>query len=314
MGENAKKIGEKLESFGSKLFKGFGWNELARDREIKCTRENKHNKETHGIDLLMDFYNPYLNGRQGIVVECKNRQMKSINKSEIGIWVNELINEIECAQRTKELSDVDLNNTALFTGLLLIHANDEFREDLYKKYISNIKVAKRKNPINILIAGNREIERWNALIEYINSNYNETFEFVYPSINGSNMLRAKHITINNLYSKYVFAQSATIIEKEKNGYKSTEPQVKKTMFIFDEICKETFKYAWSMFKYYQFQDADKLEFVFYPRKKDDVKFVENEFIKTLNSGKDALNKELLDKICIGFIDNRQLSPVDSGRR
>ena len=38
MGEKAKKIGEKLEGFGERLYDRFGWNELTRDQEIKCTK------------------------------------------------------------------------------------------------------------------------------------------------------------------------------------------------------------------------------------------------------------------------------------
>lgn len=39
MGEQANKIGKKLEGFGEKLFSGFGWNEIARDTEIQCSRK-----------------------------------------------------------------------------------------------------------------------------------------------------------------------------------------------------------------------------------------------------------------------------------
>ena len=78
MGEQANKIGKKLEGFGEKLFSGFGWTELARDTEIKCTRKHAHQKQTHGLDLLMSFENPYLRCRQGIVVECKNNALKII--------------------------------------------------------------------------------------------------------------------------------------------------------------------------------------------------------------------------------------------
>ena len=51
MGEQASRIGKKLEGFGENLFSDFGWTELARDKEIKCTRTS-HKKKTHGIDLL----------------------------------------------------------------------------------------------------------------------------------------------------------------------------------------------------------------------------------------------------------------------
>lgn len=206
MGENASKIGKKLEGYGEKLFTGFGWNELARDTEIQCGRKSIHKKQTHGLDLLMSFYNPYLGSKQGIVIECKNRQMQSITQEEIDKWLVELINAIECAQSAPELIDIKTNDMNLNTGLLLVHANDIFKKHLFDKYLSNLKVPSRRNPINIFIAGNEEINRWNSLRDKIEKDYSQNFQFIYPSIEGSNMEMGKYITINQLYSKYVFAQ------------------------------------------------------------------------------------------------------------
>ena len=77
---------------------------------------------------------------QGIVVECKNRQMRSINQAELDKWLEELINAIECAQSAPELQDFDMGNTMLNTGLLLVHANDSFNSELFNKYLCNLKV------------------------------------------------------------------------------------------------------------------------------------------------------------------------------
>ena len=156
MGEEAAKIGKKLEGFGEVFFSKLGWVELAHDREIKCTRSS-HKKQTHGIDLLCKFDNPYMSTQQGVIVECKNRQMKSITESKIEEWVKELINNIECSQSAPELSDIDLTNTTLNTGLLLIHANDCFDSSKFYGYLSNLQIANRRNPINIFIAGNDKI-------------------------------------------------------------------------------------------------------------------------------------------------------------
>lgn len=82
MGEQAVKIGKKLEGFGEQLFSGFGWTELTRDREIECKRSS-HSKKTHGLDLVMKFNSPYISSQQGIIIECKNRQMVSITQSTI---------------------------------------------------------------------------------------------------------------------------------------------------------------------------------------------------------------------------------------
>ena len=314
MGEQANKIGKKLEGFGEKLFTGFGWNELARDMEIKCTRKSYHKKQTHGLDLLMNFNNPYLGSKQGIVIECKNRQMKSITQEEIDNWLVELINAIECAQSALELVNVKTEDMNLNTGLLLIHANDTFNKKLFDKYLTNIKVLAKRNPINIFIAGNEEINRWNSLRDKIEKDYSEKFQFIYPSIEGSNMELGKYVTINQLYSRYIFAQDITETKRNENGVDYFFPEIKKILISFDEISTESFKYMWSMFKAFQLQDAKELIFMFYPREKGDVDFVKDNFIKILYQITPAITSEIEKKIKIDFIDNRSISPVDVGGR
>lgn len=313
MGEQAQKIGKKLEGFGEKLFSGFGWNELARDKEITC-RRSTHKKRTHGLDLLMNFKNPYLGCKQGIVIECKNRQMRSITQDELDKWIAELINTIECSQSAPELVEVNTDDMNLNTGLLLVHANDCFNKTLFDKYLSNLKVPSRRNSINIFVAGNEDINRWNSLLYKIEKECSSKFQFIYPSIEGSNMEMGKFITINQLYSKYIFAQDFTMITKYEGEEEYQVPQIKKIMISFDEISTDCFKYMWSMFKTFQFQDAKEMVFMFYPRKKDDVEFVEENFIKTLYQIDSPINEKIEKRIKIDFIDNRSLSPVDGGGR
>lgn len=312
MGEQARKIGQKLEGFGEYLFSGFGWNELARDMEIKCGRKLQHDKRTHGLDLLMNFNNPYLGCKQGIVVECKNRQMKSITQAEIDKWLQELINAIECAQSAPELQYLDMGYANLNTGLLLIHANDSFDTNKFREYLCNLKIPSRRNPINIFVAGNDEINMWNALRNKIEKDYTEGFNFIYPSIEGSNMEMGNYITINQLYSKYIFAQDVVQVMKTTDGVSYQEPMGRKIMISFDDISIGNFKYMWSMFKALQFQDAKELVFVFYPRKNSDVEFVRTNFIKTLYQISQPITEEMEKRIKLDFIDNRNLSPVDMG--
>ena len=312
MGEQANKIGKKLEGFGEYLFSGFGWHELARDTEIQCSRKYQHNKQTHGLDLLMNFNNPYLGRKQGIVVECKNRQMRSITQAEIDKWLQELINAIECAQSTPELQYLDIGDTNLNTGLLLIHANDKFDPEKFTKYLCNINAPSRRNPINIFIAGNEEINMWNSLRSKIEKDFTKEFRFIYPSIEGSNMEMGNYITINQLYSKYIFAQDVKLVERSEDGATYQAPKVRKIMFSFDNISIDNFKYMWSMFKALQFQDAKELVFVFYPRRSTDAGFVRENFIKSLYQILQPINDEIEQKIKIEFIDNRNMSPVDIG--
>lgn len=311
MGEQASKIGKKLESFGATFLTSLGWTELMRDKEIKCTRSS-HKKATHGIDLLCKFENPYNLMQQGIIVECKNRQMRSITQAEIDCWVKELINNIECSQSAPELSDIDLSGTTLNTGLLLIHANDTFDKNKFYGYLSNVSYPNRRNPINVFVAGNDRIALWTSLFAKIKHSYNNEFAFLYPSINGFSKRVQNALTIDGMYSKYLFAQSTFTIQKENGGLSYDEPHTQKIMFFLDEITIDNFKYAWSMFKYYQQQGADKYIFVFYPRKKDDVDFIKENFTSTLKSGNKPIDDKEIKKIHIDFIENRLLSPIETG--
>lgn len=310
MGEQAAKIGKKLEGFGEQLFSGFGWIELDRDKEIKCKRSS-HNKRTHGLDLVMKFDNPYISKKQGVVVECKNRQMQSITKENIEKWVKELVNSIECAQSSEELSDFDLENTTLNTGLLLIHANDSFDEEKYWKYLKEIAVSGRRNPINIFIAGNNEIDQWNSLITFVKSTFTNNFSYIYPSINGSTKTSSNCLSINSLYSKYFFAQHTKMIPRTQDGVQYDFPIKQAIMFSFDCISKDSFRYMWSMFKYYQFEDCEEYVFVFYPRNTGDIEFIKENLVRSLTSGGKPLSEEIANKIKICFLANRKLSPVDN---
>lgn len=311
MGEQAARIGKKLEEFGENFLQNLGWIELAHDKEIKCTRTS-HKKQTHGIDLLCKFDNPYTTTQQGIIIECKNRQMKSITKPEIEKWVKELINNIECAQSAPELSDIDLSNAPLNTGLLLIHASDAFDADKYYGYLNELHFPNRRNPINIFIAANDKINLWTSLFTKIKNKYNNNFSFLYPSINGYSKKAQKALTVNGMYSRYLFAQSTYTISKGYGINTYEEPHTQNIMFFLDEISIDNFKYAWSMFKHYQLQGEERYVFLFYPRMKDDVAFVKEHFISALKSGDKPITDAESDKIFIDFIDNRTLSPIETG--
>lgn len=314
MGERAKKIGEKLEGFGEKLFDGFGWKEIVRDREISCTK-SLHKKRTHGLDIFFSMLNPYTNVEQGIVIECKNRQMTSITDSEIEKWIKELINTIDCVKNSEQLVDLSIDNVVPSSGILLIHANDKFDSEKFQKSVKKVSLPSRKDPINIYIAGNDEIDRWNSLREKIRSEFKGEFKFIYPSINGSDQLHRNFISLDYLYSKYIFATNTHYVSNTDLRFDSPVqiPKSQKIIFSFDDNIVESFKYIWSLFKFYQMQDADEYVFIFYPRKPEDTQFITEKFVMTLKELDLPISDEMERKIRIEFMDNRALSPVDTGR-
>lgn len=256
-----------------------------------------------------------MNLKQGIIVECKNRQMVSITDSEIEKWIKELINTIDCARNSEELTDLSIDDVVLNTGILLIHANDKFDSEKFHKSVKKVFLQSRRDPINIYVAGNEEINRWNALREKIKSTFNGEFKFIYPSINESDQLCDSSISLDYLYSKYFFAMNTHYISEmdSRSGSMVKIPKLQHIMFSFDDNIVESFKYMWSLFKFYQMQSADEYIFVFYPRTSEDTEFIKENFIATLKELDMPISEEMAKKIKLDFIDNRTLSPVDTGR-
>lgn len=315
MGENAKKIGDKLELWGGNLFRDFQWTEIAQNVEMKCNRKSAHkNKSTHGIDLLCSFSDPYSKFSQGVIIECKNRQMKSINQTHVDAWIEELQNSIECSHAAPELAKYRSDSLEISTGLLLIHANDNYDSEKMRRYLRGATMRIKRTKMSIYVATNDHIDMWQSLVKYVKSLKGE-FSFVYPSINESNIREEKYITLNYLFSRYLFAENITQeTQSESNGLVSSRPKRTRIMFCFDSLSLSSFQYMWSMFKHFQFggRIADKYMFVFYPSTSDDAEFVRSNFIKSLSSGiPHPIEKEDQDKIVIEFLDNRHLSPVDN---
>ena len=146
----------------------------------------------------------------------------------------------------------------------------------------------------------------------IEKDYTKEFAFVYPSVEGSNMAIGSYLTINQLYSKYIFGQDVVHIQKNEEGRPYQVPMVRKIMISLDDISISNFKYMWSMFKALQFQDAKEMVFIFYPRKNGDIEFVRTNFIKTLYQIPQPITKEMEKKIKLDFIENRNLSPIEMG--
>lgn len=317
MGENAKKIGDKLEGFGERLFERFGWTELTRDQQISCKKSKHKNdkgqrKTTHGIDIYHSYIDPYKRMKLGVITECKNYQWESINKSNLQKWFDQLHDTIECTQSSKEIEEYNNKCDVINTGILLVHANDnKYDESKFREYLSDLKYPQKRNPINIFIASNKEIEKWDSMFSYIENYNNDSaneFRFYNPSISGSGIKKYEYITLTQLYSDYIFAQNKIMIE-ERRGNKviNSSSCNQLIIFSFDKISKDSFAYICDMFKELQLENFDEYIFCFYPETKQDAELINNEFIIY---AKKELGKETGDKMNFHILDNRRLSPVD----
>lgn len=315
MGESARKVGEKLESFGEGLYKKFGWEELLRDKEIKCNKSSHKNSNgnqnrTHGIDLYHKYKDPYREKNIGIITECKNYAWQSINTSNIQKWLDQLIKTIECAQVSEEIREQNKKCDVTNTGVLLVHANDgNYNDEEFRSYLTGVKYkTKKNNVINIFIASNHEIERWDSMYEYldINTNSADKLNFYYPSIMGSELTLEKHITLEQLFSDFIFIDKETTRTEEDEYEEQLTKKIKQSIVIsFDKVTENAIEYLCDMFKELQLERPGReYVFCFYPETTKDVDIINEKFkpyVRTRFKGK---------KIKVVSLRNKSLSPVD----
>jgi hypothetical protein len=244
-----------------------GWRQRATSNfDIPCYNKLLHKtgtndrKNSHGIDLMFSFQNPYSKSEQTVIVESKNRKWNGINTSSIQEFVDQLLMTIECARLHSDFYNSE--NTDISTGLLMIWCNEPalFREETYRNYLKKLKVPSKKRPIEIFIASNTEILRWCSLIEKVKELKTKfkDFQFFYPGDHFSggqtSPLRLNHITLSHLFSDYIFAKSKELITLGEHNIAINVHHV----FFFAEPTLEELNFMYSCLSRYQFEDAEKL--------------------------------------------------------
>lgn len=318
MGENAQKIGKKLESFGWNLFGLFNWKLKMKDKQINCVRSTHKNKgdkdkKTHGVDIYLEYEDPYINKVQGVFIECKNRQWVSINSSNIEEWIDELINTMECAIYDQELNGYYAENSDKHCGLLLINTNDgNFNKTKFYNYIENITYKSKRMPIKVFIAGNDMINKWWAIDNINATDYNRNLQYIYLSINNSRPLKNKCLSINHLYSKYIFCEYEYQKESMEGVERVIRTRRKMVILCFDKICRESFNYLWSICRFNQFEiNYKEYDICFFPESSIDTDIVKEDFMNVLKTYEKSIEPYILENINVKFLQNRDLTVVEN---
>ncbi len=318
MGENAQKIGKKLEEFGCDILSMFMWSEKMRDKQINCNKyahknENGNKKSTHGIDLYFEYPDTYINKIQGVFVECKNRQWESVNKGNIEKWVSEEINLLECAMFNDEISEFFAEDSDRNCALLLINVNDgKFDKDKFYEYVDSVEIPNKRAPFKIFIAGNDMIAKWDAIHKMIKSDYKGKVKVIYPSINNSKSMKADYWSINHLFSKYIFCEAEDEVEMTIYGNHAKMLVKRLIIFCFDKICKDSFNYLWSMCRSFQYESQYvNFDICFYADNKEEVDYIHENLMNILKNYEGKIDSNILDNTNVKFLLNRNISAVDN---
>ena len=318
MGENAQKIGKKLETVGVDLLQIFNWTVKMSDKEIKCKRSSHKNKagnskQTHGIDMYLEYEDPYIGKTQGVFIECKNRAWAGITKENIEGWLEEEINLLECAMNTPELQEFYSKDGDKNSALILINCNDDnFDSTKFHEYLSKLQVPGKRMPYKIFIAGNDTINKWDAIDRLIKENYRNGIKVLSPSINNSQPFATEYWSINQLFSKYIFCEVEEKHEEEDIKGKTIRINKKLVVFCFDKICAESFQYMWSMCRFYNYESTyTGFDVCYWTETKEEHDYITENLKNILISYKDKIDKKVIDTINVKFLLNRNLNVIDN---
>lgn len=281
MGEQSKELGEAFENYSKSLLKNFKWNILGSNIEIKCTRHSSHKqKNTHGIDLLAGYYNPFKNKNEAVIIECKNRKWEKFIPSEVNSWLEELRNNIECSSNSAEVVN-RLDNHTLIGGILLYNSSDgEYDAEKAKRTISSITISNKRFPYILYLADTRKLSKWDAFSKEIVKlrEIDPDFSIIYPSICGSEWKRIDIVTPNYLFSDFIIG---SYLGKPNNPYIHEESVEKKVIFYFDAINTSSLIYLKSMINELQIEATNgnnkEICFYFFPETIEDSIFLSKNF-------------------------------------
>ena len=107
-----------------------------------------------------------------------------------------------------------------------------------------------------------------------------TFKFVYPNVPtlGTNLVKADHISLIHLYSKYIFAQAR--VEVRTNRGSEIKDQL--IVFCFEKATTHSLEFMYDMIKQLNLQDAQ--EYIFYLFERETpIRQIVGEFTTRVNS-------------------------------
>ncbi|KFC30857.1 hypothetical protein [Bacillus subtilis] len=268
MSEEQQIQGERWTNQTKNILRRLGWRQKGDSNiDIPCTQKSTHGKSgekrknPHGIDLLLSYFDPYKIEENTVLVESKNRNWAGITTSTLQEFVTQISNTVECARTSSPLIQ-DLKCSVINDGLLMVWCNEtnKYDADKFKEYVRNLKIKKRKKPLNIYIASNKEILRWCSIIqkiEDIKKNYTD-FNFFYPSdyFSGGKATtrRQKQLNLSHMFSDYIFAKG----EQSVVVHRGTRTEDVNHIFFFAEPTMDELEFMDNCITRYQFEDADRL--------------------------------------------------------
>lgn len=278
MPENQNADGDRWTRESVAIFKQLGWTQRGVSNfDIECSLHPR--RRGHGIDSLFTYYDPYSQSEQGVLIESKYWQFNSITSANIKKWFKQITDCIECIQVSPTIQE--LTTAPIKNAVLMCWANDYYNHDEFRTRLIDAHIGSKKYECNVYVASNHEVLRWCSLINTINriKQTCKEFKLIYPNVPtlGTNLVKADHISLIHLYSKYIFAQTKI----ETQTARGTEIKDQLIVFCFEQATTHSLEFMYDMIKQLNLQDAQEYICYLYERE-NPIRQIVGEFITRVN--------------------------------
>jgi len=280
MPENQNINGERWTKESVAIFKQLGWTQRGTSNfDIECSLHPSRHGQKHGVDSLFTYYDPYMQKELGVLVESKCWQFDSITTQNIKKWFKQISDCMECMQVSPTIQA--LTTAPIKDAVLMCWANDQYDYATFQQRLREVKVGSKKFECNIYVASNYEILKWCSLINTISriKQNSLNFKIIYPNVPtlGTNLVKADHINLIHLYSKYIFAQA----QVEITSGRSSEIVDQLLVFSFEPSTVHSLEFMYDMIRQLNLQNAH--EYVIYLHEKENsIRQIVQEFVANVN--------------------------------
>jgi len=281
MPENQNATGEHWTRESVAIFRQLGWEQKGTSNfDIECSLHPSRRGQGHGVDSLFTYYDPYVQGEQGILVESKCWQFNSITTENIKKWFKQMTDCMECMQVSSVVQE--LTSAPIKNAVLMCWAHDQYDYEEFQRRLRAVKIGSKKYECNLYVASNHEILKWCSLINTVNSIKRDAreFKFLYPNVPtlGTNLVKADHISLIHLYSKYIFAQAKV----EVRTARGSEIKDQLIVFCFEKATTASLNFMYDMIKQLNLQDAHECIIYLYEQETP-IRQIVGEFTTRINS-------------------------------
>ena len=266
MPEDQNVKGDRWLSKTVEILSALGWEQHG---DIKVDIFSEKTQEYYGIDAYFTYFDPYDLQNIGIFIEAKNRKWRSVNSSFIQDTVNrvtEVLEEVPSSEEFKtklnltEVSKID-------TSFVLLWVDDNYDDNKFLEYLKESHPLTKWQTQRIFVAANEQILRFCSIINTSKRLFEESkgsqeeFLYYYPSLTGTRNepRRLKHLTLDYLYSKYIFGKMTL---KETIGQNMISKKIL-VVFYSDQITFPALKLMYRALRKFQLLDVQEVWIYFY---------------------------------------------------